>query len=1015
MLASVALASFMAACSQEELVEVNPGVAPQGDRPTAKVELAFDEGSVTMGSANSRLEWGNGGSGYEWLFKDGDRIGALLMDEWNQQDCGIQNFNFTDYVHTNYAFIRKTEGGKTTWQTPEQAPVCEGNYFFYFPYNPNFNHRGHAAWSVQTEQKNYRVENGVEKWDPFKAVEDNQRWLGYSWVGDEAKGAVNKVNFSFVPLFSMPKFVVENNTGMKLQIEKMVVRTSSNETNDKVDIYGQSDLMATTMILAPKSGEFGDVNQTWTSLSFDEKTAQMWTHAQRYSDYSHFGQRYQWPVADAYGKDMVWETKGKPVFDLTTTEQMSHENAQAPTYTYTVDFGKNYYVPSGEDIKAMLVMPAGVYENVKEGGNKQTFEVILYVNTVSENGVKKAKVARIDFGAAQTNGGLEDSHYDDVLTNKAGKFLPAGKSPKFQGAIDATALQSYTTTDWKVSSSSELLSFINRQSNLTSPKKVLVQTMGNQVRLTSEIEKALDKNPNLQLMVNGQITIANDCSENAINRLFFNPGYANDVAEQIHVISEVTITNKQVKAPERVVNDGTTGEMAATTWTNCVLNIAKGGELNTVANGISLETAAIYIAEGGKLNAGDITIQDLNHAGDAALNVAGDMIENFGTLTVNNLTGVNVNASGVVLENSGDATVAATTTGDIWNKGTMVVSTVDGTIKNFADAKATLNGQTYNVVDNMGYILVKETSIFNGTVSNNGTLDVDSSIVLNEAFENRGVANVNTGVTSIKEASHNYGLISIAAGAEIDSRDDYNKVLMNMPEAVINVEGKLLDKAQNSGVINCINHGQVIVYGSVYGEKAGIIDVTKADGTDPDQSAKDYVYDGNMMNSFRYTVNAETTATALDASLKARISSHNYGRNPIIVIWGAESPAKFQGTVSSNVERVVVLNKVVFGQDTKFSALNNVDMTQSTNREFVIAKDATVTVENYGKLTLGNKVYGQQINALVNGTLKVNNQAEVNTVAPSAVIVEGNGHVQNESGSFNFWYKSTSFAGDWDV
>lgn len=145
--ASVALAALLAACSNEDFISNEQQVSDLG-RPTTKVALTFDEDAVT------RMDFLKpDGEGWQWVFEDGDKIGALLMDEWNKQGCGIDNFTITDYVHTNYPFIRQTVNGNTTWNTPEDAAVSEGNYFFYFPYDKTFTHRGLVGWSVNPDQK----------------------------------------------------------------------------------------------------------------------------------------------------------------------------------------------------------------------------------------------------------------------------------------------------------------------------------------------------------------------------------------------------------------------------------------------------------------------------------------------------------------------------------------------------------------------------------------------------------------------------------------------------------------------------------------------------------------------------------------------------------------------------------------------------------------------------------------------------------------------------------------------
>lgn len=1035
LLASVALATFMASCADEELVDKSPVMGLQKDRPMVNVEVAFDEGEVATGKdANSRLAFGqNENGGYEWSFADGDRIGAFLMDEWDGQGCGIQHFNFVDYVHTNYAFIRKTEGGKTSWVTPEQAPVCEGNYFFYFPYKSEFNHRGYVGWNVNPDQKNYD-ENG--KYNMMQAVEDNQRWIGYKWIGDEAQGAVNRVDIQFVPLFAMPSFKIENGTGYELQVKKLILRSTSNDTNDKIDPYGQSDLLATTMVLAPKSGEFNDVNQLWDTeypklgknAEYEKKTAQMWRRAQRLPNFKSGNDNYVWPVADANATSLSWNADGKTVYNIAADSNLDDVSKLQPTYNYTVSFGDNYFVGAGDDIKSIMVVPAGVYEYLNQNstlpGNKQTFEVILEVAMKTQSGQLKDKLVRIDLGQPQTSGALNNSNYDDILSGKVNKFLPAGQFSMFKAKFDYTALQDYEISDWKVSTSSELSSLIDKLDN-SAVKKVLVQTMGNRVVMTKEIEQKLASKPKLQLMVNGQITIGEDCSEDAINKLYFfsedDQVNANDKHE---VITELTITNKQVKKAEMLLDDDIALENVYTEMPNCVITIKKGGELNTVTNGIDIITSAINIEEGGKLNAHNIKIENINNA---AGNKPARSVANAGELTIAGSLTTSLPANWLVLDNAetGVATIEGLTEGSIKNNGTLTVANVDGTVQNGliagVEANATFTGDSYQTVRNQGTIVTKNEVVFHNHVMNApvGVLTIEKDATFEQIFVNvgnttgRATVNVKGGISTIKFGSDNSGDINVAAEAELVSREAANNVLRNRKGGIINVEGKLLDKVQNSGLINCINHGQVIVNGYVADDNQnGIIDVTKADDTHPAQAAKDYENaDRTKMNSFRYTVNAETTAADLDAALKARISSHNYGKNPIIVIWGTESPVAFSGKVNSNVERVAVLNNLVISDVTEFMKLRNQDGTRSTLNAFVIAEDATLTIANDAKFKLGNYFNGTTVYATIDGEFKINNQATV-TAVPS-VEVYGNGRVQNESGRFTNWATAGSWNGEW--
>ena len=335
-LSTMAITALLAACSNEDFLNEQAPVVVDGNRPTAKVALAFDE-------ANTRLEYDKGGEGWQWYFADGDKIGALLMDTWDEVADGIDHYTFTDYVHTNYPFVRTTKDGVTTWNTPEDAAVCEGNYFFYFPYDKKFTHRGLVGWSVNPVQKNYDPATG--KYFQMQSIKDNQKWLGYKFIEATDEG-VNKIGFDFVPLFATPAFKIANMTGMKLKVTRMVVRTNSNPDNDGIDLDGTSHLMATTMMLAPKTAKFDKVNKSWESMNFTEHTRDMWLRAQRYIGVDGATPEEKIDPRKADGSSLLIDPS-------TTVHGLSSEFWKtdmeiAPTYEYEVQFGNEYIVEGGD-------------------------------------------------------------------------------------------------------------------------------------------------------------------------------------------------------------------------------------------------------------------------------------------------------------------------------------------------------------------------------------------------------------------------------------------------------------------------------------------------------------------------------------------------------------------------------------------------------------------------------------------------------------------------------------------
>lgn len=830
LITGAALAALTAACTNETM-QFEPQAPETGNRPMVNVELSFDENTVEMGQGETRLEFDKvADKGYQWLFEDGDRIGALLMDTWNGLACGIDNFTLVDYVHTNYAFIRETgEDGKAKWVTPENAPVCEGNYFFYFPYNDNFAHRGHVAWDVNPVQKQYNCDG--ELWQ-MQSVKDNQKWIGYKFVTDKLEGKVNKVDFAFVPIFAMPTFDIVNMSGAELTVNKLVVRTTSN-TQPEINPSGMHELMATTMALTPATRGFSSVNKGWDGKKFDQKVAEMWKHAQSYTYDSAEDEQYVWPVGPS-STSLSWNVNGKTIFPL--NENHSEESIrQAPTYEYVADFSGvkgGYKVEAMDHIQAMLTMPGGLYAY----GNDQTFEAYLYVTSKAGDDY----VVRIDLGKAQTQGATNNSNYDDVVSGAANKFLKPGMYTKYKASFDATALQSYDISDFKVTSTDDLL-WVLDEAEGDGIYDLCVTTSGSRVVLTREVEEKLNSKPYIRLHINGEITIAEDASENAINLLWFkNP----------HMNTTLNIVNKQVKKAEVIVNPATGESTESKVLGNCEINVKKSGELDTKTNGISIVAP---VTNAGTVVAANIT-GDVNNSGTmTAGDIAGDVENtNTGDLTAGNITGnVKNNNNGTMkagnitgnVENNGKME-AGKITGNLTNTGSVCkVNDVTGTVRNTGNASVANVGKT---VENNGTIELRGAT-YAEAVNNNKDMTITGASTFKENLTNKGTCTVKANVSGEKSAINN-GTINIADNVTFKFDE-----ISNAKGATINVnEGAKLitntnddDKIINAGTIN--NNGtahKVQNNGTINAGSKSYTAITSGEGTVDNSALGDVSYEG---------------------------------------------------------------------------------------------------------------------------------------------------------------------------
>lgn len=1025
--AGVAMTTLFAACSNEEIFN-EQAVVGQENRPMTEVALSFNEENISLGEGESRLAFENVDGGYQWTFKDGDKIGGLLMDTWNGEDCGIENFTMTDYVHTNYAFMRKTENGKTSWVTPENAPVCEGNYFFYFPYNSDMPHRGHVAWNINPVQKNY-VEATGKHW-PMQAVKDNQKWLGYKFVDHAAKGEVSKINFDFVPMFAMPTFDIINKAG-DLKVNKLVLKVTSNHDNNHVSLYGKHDLMATTMVLTPWTRKFDDVNKiwegekdannNWVPKTYAWHTEQMWYHAQSYSDFAKDGESYTWPIDDnqknaPIKNDMRWDARQtKAIFALNNIDATDID--MQPTYEYTAEFGDNYYVDQFGHIQAMLVMPAGVYALAEH----QTFEAFIYVTTESGDDY----VVRIDLGKPQTQGGTHTSQYDDINSAAATKFLAPGIYSQFKAEFDASAMQSYNITDSKITSTDDLKWIVKEAKGNVGVYNLTVNTTGSRVVLTKEIEDMLKAKKNVRLYIHGEITIGDDTSEDAINYLWFNNPF---------IRTKLNIVNKQVKKVAKYLNTETLEVKDLEVLDNCsTITISKTGELVADKN-VDINAAKV-------INKGILT----------ANNITADVV-NEGTATAAIITTIDKDENGVV--NALKASLTATAVdGSIYNYGTAVVdnavvvrnegtmsirnidkltnigsgnggwSNKAGTLTFLGNKDVTKEGPAYiSSGNNFANVIVAGKTTLSFFNNFGGTVDVNDDV--NVEYELHNVATYNADNTVKAVAT-----INIAEGKTLRVRDEYpegNAFLNNYKNAVINVEGNLAQNIKNSGEIFVKTNGQVVVNGLVTEEydaypkygigkvAVGIIDVTAAAGVMNDaQKAMDYKQ-GNEGNHFRYVVKETISATALKEALKARISSNNFLKNFVVVVFDAEKAMSYAGQLTEVlISHVLVADgttlelKASGTKKISFMNLSNVCGTQIPYKAFEVENGAKVILADNATLELGLKSVEDNkgvVKAYVNGEFNANDHS----VLAGNVEVFGTGKfwISTAAGNHATWKKN---------
>ena len=710
LLAVGTMATLLVACADDYNVAPTTGIN-DADRPSA--------GQVTLtvaGDADTRAVWDD--ESLKWEFGAEDKIAALLMDEWNETNEGhttIRDYSFLDYIHTNYPF--STTDGEI-WSTPDDAALCEGNYFFVWPYDGTYKVRGHVGFGLKNAQKNV---DETGEYDLWASVKENQKYLGYAFI-PATTADVNNVDVTFHPIFATPKFKLQNVSGMSLRLVKLIVRTHQEGP------AGSPALLPDSVVLAPLSKNFKDVNVAYANgeLDNDEETAALFSHATLVQN----GFFAQTPADDNIETE---PTKG--------------------VYEYTVEFGDDYIVTAGEFFKACAVMPAGEYHDFD-----------IYAMVEEQNSEKTTGVVCLSSLKTANWTGF-DSQNGSVQT-----VLKPGIQQVFSANFDAEALQNLSLENFTVANSEDLAWILNLKAEYGGKDLVVIKTLGDQVEMTQEVYDLLaaESRKGIKVQIDGTIVIPAGIPTDAIDQL---------TTGQAGV--KTTIINKGTQELEKdlvncdVINYGNlTGNVSIT---GDVSNAESGVIDITIVTG-DVENAGnltIKTINGNLENGYNATVETVN--GDV------NNYDNGGELVINNVTGTLTNSGKVtVMEGTlanvvnGGSSINPTITIEEETVINVVLNNRWGTINVNADAQ--IGG------DNLGTINIAEGVTLTPYQQLNNIIDSDGAYfgVINvdnaDLKYSDTTGNIeNNGVIYVKGKSHvavnsGYGIIDVT---EADATGGY--------------------------------------------------------------------------------------------------------------------------------------------------------------------------------------------------------------------------------------------------
>ena len=295
-LMTTALMAVFAACTNDEFISNKQDVQSVDELLRPQVDVTLNvQGD---GGANTRMVYEGG----KYEFKDGDKIGALLMDKlvgsarpndnleaWEEKPW-LTRYELVDYINTDYPFTR-TNG---QWKT--DAKMLEGNYFFTFPF---------ASYEGYREAVHSIGEQVQEGQDIAKAYADNQFFIGYNRIHAGTDGGdVMNASLELVPTLGAVGIQVKNVGTEPFTVKKIVLATEVT----KDEVAKLSTLIKIDPTDAMYKGEIDGASVEYVldnyELSWADKSSQ------EYFNYANYEEMYTDGTLDEKG-NAVWKYNEK--------------------------------------------------------------------------------------------------------------------------------------------------------------------------------------------------------------------------------------------------------------------------------------------------------------------------------------------------------------------------------------------------------------------------------------------------------------------------------------------------------------------------------------------------------------------------------------------------------------------------------------------------------------------------------------------------------------------------------
>ena len=722
---TTALLSLFAACTNDDFISNEQGIQ-SGDaalRPQVDVTLNV----LGDGNADTRLVYDNG---YKW--KDGDEIGALLMDElvggerpyddletWAEKPW-LQRYELVDYINTNYPFKREND----KWSTG--AKMLEGNYFFAHPF-ATYDGNREAVHSIG-EQTQYGQ-------DLERAYADNQFFIGYSRIhAGTQSGEVMSANLEMIPTLGSVTIQVKNVGTEPFTVKKIVLSTNAGEGKG-----GLSTLLKIDPTNAAYTGET-EVADPAYNLEASALNSGEWTNNTNANFFNYANYEEMYTKGEVENGSTVWYFNDEFKEEYTLDGKLVNNTEKSENYNRKSALRAVVKPVPGDERAELIVEDAPVLAANGGIGNYLIMTNAYQYLAANENEISayiytdRGLVGPVALNGANFELGTEEgAKKEGVTVISSSPVLTVGPNtaPVVKMAIDNNSVQAPQTMP--VYNEDDLLKFIEWNVDAT-VGRVNTVTLMNDITLTKEMTDLLtakgwadsklaflEYNAGNQIVVNSKkLTIAADAAANIMDYILVN--------------GEVEVENNLVLGSASYVNGTYNFESITSIPTRKIehqtLTIAEGASVTVASDIKNLKSGdminqALVVAENeGTLNFNAVVEQLTVTANKGEMNINKNVTfaedsKNLKNAVINIAEGAQVSANG-----------------KLTNKGA-------GTSEEDAEyAVINNNGRINNLVnDKFGKVIAGAASTTNAN-KNDGIIDISANILANWKV------NVATGVVS---------------------------------------------------------------------------------------------------------------------------------------------------------------------------------------------------------------------------------------------------------------------------